>query len=364
MNYGRRCTMIVCGVNFSLGWILIASSYNVIQLFIGRMLTGIAMGICAAYVGIYLAEISITSWKTVITIIPNIALITGILIVYLLGFVLQIYFFKKLCELYMFIFYTIDLITRINITIDPFLITVIVGIIQLVGIVITACCSKRIGRRTISIVSGFGSFGFFSIPWSMISEQYLTRYVNVLGQLTTFISLVGSYIIQSYPVMVTHDRNSLQLLLLYCIVVQSYATHEDGFTSTELKTKSEVSKGTTTSANTSIIDQNSNKSSQSDQGKDFFFSIGPKANPIGHIKISNNTFSELKEWLSKLLPINWENTKQDSLKEITPDNNDSSKETSDKILSDKTESPLHPKDDSPIGKRDLCLICKKISFYY
>ncbi|XP_018353651.1 PREDICTED: facilitated trehalose transporter Tret1-like [Trachymyrmex septentrionalis] len=376
MNYGRRCNMIVCGVNFSLGWILIASSYNVIQLFIGRMLTGIAIGMCAASVGIYLAEISITSWKTVITVTPNIALTTGILIVYLLGFVLQndwrliaaffsipsilfvlcnIFFirespewlllkgrkedariallcirglrqettefqeeftkmtnyveknkfeisqncrtdfsstketgqkfltwnvwsilkriwrtillpevwkpfvilnlyllFQKLCGLYVIIFYTVDLITRLNITIDPFLIAVIVGVIQLVGIVITACCSKRIGRRTISIVSGvgisislsilavylqffenisittipiacilfyvgFGSFGFFSIPWSMIPEQYPTRYVNVLGQLTTFISLVGSYIvIQLYPVMVTHNRNAT--IYFYCIM--------------------------------------------------------------------------------------------------------------------------------------------------
>ena len=52
--------------------------------------SGIAIGMCAASVGIYLAEISITSWKTVITVTPNIALTTGILIVYLLGFVLQV----------------------------------------------------------------------------------------------------------------------------------------------------------------------------------------------------------------------------------------------------------------------------------
>ncbi|XP_011062726.1 PREDICTED: uncharacterized protein LOC105150997 [Acromyrmex echinatior] len=132
---------------------------------------------------------------------------------------------------------------------------------------------------------------------------------------------------------------SLQLLLLYCIVVQSYVIHEDGFTSTEqteIKTESEVSKETTTSAN-----QNSNESFQSDQVKHFFFPLGPKANPIGHIRISSNAF-ELKEWLSKL-PIEWQNPKQESLKKIIPDNNDSSKETSDK-----TESPLHPKDDGPI----------------
>lgn len=32
--------MIICGVFFFLGWSLIASSYNVIQLFVGRALTG------------------------------------------------------------------------------------------------------------------------------------------------------------------------------------------------------------------------------------------------------------------------------------------------------------------------------------
>ncbi|KAG5324109.1 TRET1 protein, partial [Acromyrmex heyeri] len=452
MNYGRRCTMIVCGVNFSLGWILIASSYNVIQLFIGRMLTGIAMGMCAASVGIYLAEISITSWKTVITVTPNIALTTGILIVYLLGFVLQnnwrliaaffiilsilfllcnIFFipespewlllkgrkedakiallcirglhqettefqeeftkminyiesknkfeisqnyridfsstkktgqrfftwnvwsilkriwrtillpevwkpfvilnlyllFQKLCGLYVIIFYTVDLITRINITIDPFLITVIVGIIQLVGIVITACCSKRIGRRTISIVSGVG----ISIS---------------LGVLAVYLQFFENIGITTIPIVCILFYVSLQLLLLYCIVVQSYVIHEDGFTSTELKTESEVSKETTTSANTGIIDQNSNESFQSDQVEEFVFPLGPKAHPIGHIRISSNDF-EWKEWLLKL-PIEWEKPKQDSLKKITPDNNDSSKETSDKTLSDKAESPLHPKDDGPI----------------
>jgi len=51
--------------------------------------------------------------------------------------------FQKLCRLYMIIFYTVDFITRINITIDPFLIIIIVGIIQLIDIVIIACYSKR-----------------------------------------------------------------------------------------------------------------------------------------------------------------------------------------------------------------------------
>ncbi|XP_012059567.1 PREDICTED: uncharacterized protein LOC105622762 [Atta cephalotes] len=122
--------------------------------------------------------------------------------------------------------------------------------------------------------------------------------------------------------------SKLQLLLLYCIVVQSYVIHKDGSTTLE-----------TTSADTGIIDQNSNESFQSDQVKEVFFPLGTKDNPLGHVSISSNVFAE-KEGLSKL-PIEWENTRRDhSFKKITVDDNDSSKETSDKT----SQFPLLPKD--------------------
>ncbi|XP_011696151.1 PREDICTED: facilitated trehalose transporter Tret1-like [Wasmannia auropunctata] len=374
MNYGRRRTMIVCGVIFSLGWILMATSYNVIQLFVGRILTGFGYGLCTTSVGIYLAEISIPSWREVITVTPNVALTIGILVVYLLGYVIEnnwrlmaavfsipsilfvlcnIFFicespewlllkgqkekakiallrirglhqetiefqeefskmvnyielsisqncqidssstkefgwrsflnrnvwgmltkirrmivlpevwkpfvilnlyllFQKFCGLYVIIYYTVDIITRLKITIDPFLITVIVGTIQVIGNMIAACFSKRIGRRIISIVSGtgisislgalaiylqffettgitvvplvcfllyvgFGAFGFFSMPLAMIPELYPSKYVNVLGQITNAISLLSSFVIvQLYPTMVTHDRNAT--IYFYCVI--------------------------------------------------------------------------------------------------------------------------------------------------
>ena len=65
-----------------------------------------------------------------------------------------------------------------------------------------------------------------------------------------------------------------------------------------------------------------------------------------------------KEGLSKL-PIEWENTRRDhSFKKITVDDNDSSKETSDKT----SQFPLLPK-DSLTGERELCRTRRKISFY-
>ncbi|XP_011690870.1 PREDICTED: sugar transporter ERD6-like 18 isoform X4 [Wasmannia auropunctata] len=246
LNYGRRFTMIVCSVNFSLGWILIASSYNVLQLFIGRALTGIALGLCSPVNEIYLAEISISSWREVLTLTPGTAASIGVLIVYFLGFVA-----KKFSGIYVIAAYSVDMITRISITIDPFLITVIIGSIYFVTMVITASCSKKIGRRLISIISGvgisislgglavylqffedtgvvvipficillyvaFGAFGFFSIPWSMIPELYPTKYINVLGILTTILALSYDYVaIQLYPLMVTTNRNAT--IYFYCI---------------------------------------------------------------------------------------------------------------------------------------------------
>ncbi|XP_011696147.1 PREDICTED: facilitated trehalose transporter Tret1-like [Wasmannia auropunctata] len=376
MNYGRRSTMMICGIIFSLGWILIASSYNVIQLFVGRSLTGIACGIAIPSFIVYLAEISIVSWRTVVTIIPIVAANFGLLIVYLLGFVIQdnwrliaaffiipsilfvlcniffihespgwlllkgrkeeaktallhirglhhetiefqkefaelikyielrnnleiswncqidtstskktgqwsfhlnawsmlksirrtfllpevwkpfvilnVYFFlQKFSGAYVILFYTVDIVSAVNIIIDPYFVTVIVGIIQLVGNVICMCCSSRIGRRPISIVSGvgmsifltalsvylqffentdvatvplvcilfyvaFAAFGFNSIPWSMIPEVYPTQYVSGIGQLTSLSSILYGYaVLQLYPIIVTQNRNAL--IYSYCI---------------------------------------------------------------------------------------------------------------------------------------------------
>ncbi|XP_018354184.1 PREDICTED: facilitated trehalose transporter Tret1-like [Trachymyrmex septentrionalis] len=378
MNYGRRCTMIVCGINFSLGWILIANVYTLIRLKMVCKFSGIAMGLSSSSIEIYLAEISITSWREIITTTPNTSLSVGVLVVYCLGFVAQnnwrliavffiilsilfllcniffirespewlllknrkeaarisllrirglhqetiefqkefaemrncnkmannsemprncqpnvvlnieaekgsslswnmrnklkriqritllpevwkpfvilnLYFFwQQFSGLYVIITYAVDMIRRIDITIDPFFITVIVGVVQLVGNMVTTFCSMRLGRRTISIISGigvsislsaltmylqffentgvavvplvcilsyvgFGSFGFLMVPWSMIGELYPTKYINVLGSLTT--TIANSYnciIIQLYPMMVTQNRNAT--FYFYCII--------------------------------------------------------------------------------------------------------------------------------------------------
>ncbi|XP_011707584.1 PREDICTED: sugar transporter ERD6-like 9 isoform X2 [Wasmannia auropunctata] len=304
MNYGRRCTMIVCSVNLILGWILIASSYNVAQLFVGRSLTGIATGLCLSSIEIYLAEICISSWKETIIVTPNTANSIGVLIVYFVGFVFEnnwrliaaifiapsillvlcniffihespewllmrgrkeeakiallhirglhqetiefqeefakmtnyvelinnfeisrnsqldssvtkdakkrsflnwnvliyklksikktillpevwkpfvilnfYFFFQQFSGLMVILNYAIDIISMLKITGDPFLITVILGIVQVLGQVMTACCSIRIGRRIISIVSGVGvsiSLGTLSVYLELFEDTGVT----------------------------------------------------------------------------------------------------------------------------------------------------------------------------------------------
>ncbi|KYN06103.1 hypothetical protein ALC62_02965 [Cyphomyrmex costatus] len=205
--------MIVCGINFSLGWILIASSYNVIQLFIGRALTAaffIILSILSLLCNIFFvqespewlllknrkeaAHISLLrirglrqetiefqkeftemrncnevannsemprncqpdvilstenekesspSWN-VRNKLRRIQKTTVLPEVWKPFVILNLYFLlQQFSGLYVIITYAVDMIQRIDIMIDPFFITVIVGVVQLVGNVITTFCSMR-----------------------------------------------------------------------------------------------------------------------------------------------------------------------------------------------------------------------------
>ncbi|KAL6259862.1 hypothetical protein P5V15_009772 [Pogonomyrmex californicus] len=89
LKYGRYYTMIIIDIIFSLGWSLIASNYNVIQLLIGRTVTGIVMDLNTSCIQVYLEEISIFSWKEIISVTTHVASNSEILVVYLLGYIIQ-----------------------------------------------------------------------------------------------------------------------------------------------------------------------------------------------------------------------------------------------------------------------------------
>jgi len=51
----------------------------------------------------------------------------------------------------------------------------------------------------------------------MIAELYPSKYINVLGQLTTLVASLCNYIaVQLYPMMVTQNRNAT--FYFYCII--------------------------------------------------------------------------------------------------------------------------------------------------
>ncbi|KAL0123155.1 hypothetical protein PUN28_007646 [Cardiocondyla obscurior] len=406
LNYGRRCTMIVSGISFFIGWTLIASSYSVIQLFVGRSITGIGVGFSAYSINIYFEEISTASLKQVIGTSTSIGMVFGILMVYLLGYViknnwrliaaifivpsvllvlcniffmsespkfllmkgqkeaakiallrirglreetkafqdefaemvnyveatknhetsrknqsdsstgkemkkrsyfaqsaeklksirrvillpevwkpfviLNFYFFFTMFCGYVVLSYTVDVFIVLNITMDPFLSTTLVGLSQLIGIIIATCCNTRLGRRAMSIVSGvgisiswtvlilylqfyestritaipvaciifyvgFGAYGFFSIPWALLAELYPTKYVSVLGQLTTLsVGLFNYVVVELYPMMVTQGKNAIFYYFLITSVVATIFVII-ALPETKAKTKTEIEAGFKTS---------------------------------------------------------------------------------------------------------------------
>ncbi|KAK0175343.1 hypothetical protein PV327_009097 [Microctonus hyperodae] len=383
MKTGRRMALVSSGIVLFLGWIIIATSYEIIQLLIGRFITGLAIGLAATPAPVYLSEIAILKDKTTLTACTNIASCGGIMLIYLIGFVisddwrwvaatsisipllsvtsilfftpesprwllhkgrlleakktllrirglnsetvefnnefqqmvnyhekpvkniqyiynvendqiinnavvsseldeskkfrnilnalrhpevwkpfciLNTYFlFQQFCGIYVVIAYAVDIVVHSGIIADAYFITVIIGVIQFVGGVACVICSRKMGRRSLSIISGVGmsialgilgfyiqfgkgidlnknysiipiiatllfvgtgSFGFLALPWAMIGELYPTKYVNFMGPITCCISGIFNFIsLQLYPILVKYDFGiTIYFYFTICII--------------------------------------------------------------------------------------------------------------------------------------------------
>ncbi|XP_015602759.1 facilitated trehalose transporter Tret1-2 homolog isoform X2 [Cephus cinctus] len=162
------------------------------------------------------------------------------------------FFFQQFCGIYVLIAYSVDLISNTGITQDPYVITVFIGLIQLVASITLVSSSTRIGRRSIAMISGVGmsvslavlgvynqffrndaisglplacilffiaagSFGFASLPWAMIGELYPTRYVSILGPITTcFAGFYQFATVQLYPTFIQYD--AIGTIYFYCAI--------------------------------------------------------------------------------------------------------------------------------------------------
>lgn len=95
-KYGRKSVLACINTVAFIGWLLIAlafylnnTQYSV--LLIGRILTGLATGLSSAPATVYMVEVASVEMRSVFTTWTGISFATGIVIVYILGFMFQVF---------------------------------------------------------------------------------------------------------------------------------------------------------------------------------------------------------------------------------------------------------------------------------
>ncbi|KAL9959646.1 hypothetical protein ACROYT_G032986 [Oculina patagonica] len=83
---GRKFAIIVGAIPLELGWLLIFFAKNRMMLYSGRIITGVGCGIEALAVAVYVAEISLAHQRGLLGAVNQLAVITGIILGYLLGY--------------------------------------------------------------------------------------------------------------------------------------------------------------------------------------------------------------------------------------------------------------------------------------
>jgi len=66
------------------------------------------------------------------------------------------FFFQQMTGIFVVIFYAVDVVREAGVKTDPFVVTVMIGLIRLVFTVVSAWMSRRFGRRPTAIISGVG----------------------------------------------------------------------------------------------------------------------------------------------------------------------------------------------------------------
>ncbi|KAL3196713.1 hypothetical protein MRX96_045114 [Rhipicephalus microplus] len=82
---GRRGSLFAAAAWFMAGWLCIVFAPSTALLFAGRVLTGIAMGITALTVAVFISEISPSSIRGLLNTLANAILCVGILLTFFLG---------------------------------------------------------------------------------------------------------------------------------------------------------------------------------------------------------------------------------------------------------------------------------------
>ena len=87
--FGRKPSIILCGLLFTLGGALLAGAHSFGTLLLGRIVEGIAIGWSGFCVAVYVAEVSPQRWRGVLVAVNELALCTGCLFAFLCGWLLH-----------------------------------------------------------------------------------------------------------------------------------------------------------------------------------------------------------------------------------------------------------------------------------
>ncbi|KAJ9592465.1 hypothetical protein L9F63_015881 [Diploptera punctata] len=85
-RWGRKVALFAVNVPATAGWLLLATSPDLTQVYAGRLLTGLSTGMASVPATVYVAETSHQSIRGMLVTWPSIFMALGILLVYLLGY--------------------------------------------------------------------------------------------------------------------------------------------------------------------------------------------------------------------------------------------------------------------------------------
>ncbi|KAK4871608.1 hypothetical protein RN001_015732 [Aquatica leii] len=166
------------------------------------------------------------------------------------------FFFQQFSGVFVIIFYAIDIVNQVKISINPYVAICSIAFVRIIGSVIVSFLNKKFGRRPLSLVSGGGmtvsmiaiavylisiqeniiapmsmlpltlligyiffcSLGFFTMPFAMAAEVFPSKVRGIGTGLTTCIAYICNFvIIKIYPLVIKKISNYNMFLLFGCV---------------------------------------------------------------------------------------------------------------------------------------------------
>lgn len=90
MRRGRRFAMLSTSAVSAIAWLLIYFASNVTHVLIGRAVSGVAIGLASVPATVYAAEISAPKLRGIVVTWTSVAIAIGILVIYTLGYLLEV----------------------------------------------------------------------------------------------------------------------------------------------------------------------------------------------------------------------------------------------------------------------------------